>query len=179
MRILKQRRRAHGNRRFHSIEEGEEVGNQRIRQLRTEEVLQDFFIRRITQRDGIEIVVLHELVEEVGAEHNGLRNHHLRLFILIELGMALDDIIEERQATTLTTEGAFTDAGEMGVAVKLQTVEHSHDTDILHPPVLHDGIEDNLPVGIDILQLMPGDMLKELADGEDGTGTKPAAHIVA
>ena len=66
MGILQQRRRAHGNWRFHSIEEGEEVGNQRIRQLRPEEVLQDFFIRRIAQRDGIEIVVLHELVEEVG-----------------------------------------------------------------------------------------------------------------
>ena len=67
----------------------------------------------------------------------------------------------------------------MGIAVELQTVEDGHHTDIFHTAVLHDGIEDNLPVGIDILQLMPGDMLKELADGEDGTCTKPAAHIVA
>ena len=39
----------------------------------------------------------------------------------------------------------------MGIAVELQAVEHGYDTDILHPTVLHDGVEDDLTVGINIL----------------------------
>ena len=179
MRILKQRRRAYGDRRLHRLEEGEEVGNQRIGQLRTEEVLQNLFIRCIAQGNGIEIVFLHELIEEIGTEHNRLGNHHLRLLVLIQFRMALDDIIKESQTTTLSAKGALTDSGEVGVAVELQTVEDCHDTDVLHPPVLHDGVEDDLPVGIDILQLMPSDVLQESRYGEDGTGTKPTAHVIS
>ena len=45
--------------------------------------------------------------------------------------------------------------------------------------ILHDGIEDNLPVGIHILQLFPSNVLQESRHWEDGTGTKPAAHVIA
>ena len=67
----------------------------------------------------------------------------------------------------------------MGITVELQTVEDSHDADVLHAAVLHDGIEDNLSVGIDILQLVPRYRLQKLRDGEDGTGAEPAADMVA
>ena len=102
----------------------------------------------------------------------------MRLFILIKFWVAFDDIIEECQTTALTTEGTLTDTGKVGIAVEFQTVEDSHNTDVLHPPVLHDGVEDDLTVSIDILQLMPGDVLEESRHGEDGTGTEPAAHVV-
>ena len=141
-------------------------------------MLQDLLVRSVAQRDGIKVVLLHELVEEVGAEHHRLRNHHLRLFILIKFRVALDDIIEKRQTTALTTEGTLTDTGKVGIAVEFQTVEDSHNTDVLHPTVLYDGVEDDLTVGINILQLMPGDVLEESRHGEDGTGTEPAAHVI-
>ena len=65
------------------------------------EMLQDLLIRCIAQGYGIEVVLLHELIEEVGTEHHGLRNHHLCILILVEFGMTLDDVIEECQATAL------------------------------------------------------------------------------
>ena len=67
----------------------------------------------------------------------------------------------------------------MGIAVELQSVEHSYHTNILHPSVLYDGIKDNLSVGIHVLQLMPGNMLQEGRNREDGTCCKPATHVVA
>ena len=93
--------------------------------------------------------------------------------------MSLDDVVEECQATALSSQRTFTDTGKVAVGIKLQTIEHCHYTDILHPSVLNDGIKDDLTVGINILKLMPGDMFQESRDGEDGTGTKPATHVVA
>ena len=93
--------------------------------------------------------------------------------------MTLDNIVEERQTAALASQRSLTDAGEVAVGVELQTVEHSHHADVLHPSVLHDGVEDDLTVGVDILQLVPRDMFQERRHGEDGTGTEPAAHVVA
>ena len=92
--------------------------------------------------------------------------------------MALDDIIKESQTTPLSAQRTFSDTGKVGITVELQTVEYCHDTDILHPTILHNGIEDYLPMGIHILQFMPCDGLQEGGDGEDGTGTEPTAHVV-
>ena len=179
MGVLEQRTGTHGDRRLHGIEEREEVGYQRVGQLSTEEVLQDDLVRSVAEGDGIEIVLLHELVEEVGAKHDGLRYRHLGTLILVQLGVALDNAVEEGQAAALAAERALADAGKVGIAVELQSVEDGHHADVLHAAVLHDGVEDNLPVGIDILQLVPRDVLQEGRHGEDGAGREPAAHVVA
>ena len=177
--VLEQRRRADGDGRLHRIEEGEEVGYQRIGQLGTQEVLQDFLVGGIAQGNAPQVVLVHELVEEVGTEHDGLRYLDGGILKLVQLGMALDDVVQKRQATALAAQRALADAGEVGVAVELQTVEDSHDTDVLHAAILHDGVEDNLAVGVDILQLVPRNGLQELRHGEDGARTEPAAHVVA
>ena len=93
--------------------------------------------------------------------------------------MALDDVVEESQATALTTQRAVANTGKVGKAVELQAVEYGYHTDILHATVLYDGIEDNLSVGIQVLQLVPRHSLQELRHREDGACTEPAAHIVA
>ena len=75
--------------------------------------------------------------------------------------MTLDDIVQESKTSTLSAQGSFTDAGKVGILVKLHAVENSHDTDVFHVTILHDGIEDNLSVRINILQFLPGNMLQE------------------
>ena len=67
----------------------------------------------------------------------------------------------------------------MGVAVELHAVEHGHHTDVFHVPVLHDSVEDDLPVGIDILQLVPCHVFQESRHGENGPRTEPTAHVIA
>ena len=95
MGILEQRTGTDGDRTLRCLEEGEEIGYQRIGQLRIEEVLQDFIIAGIAQSYRIEIVAHHELVKDIGTEHHGLRNLHGGILILVELRMALDDVVEE------------------------------------------------------------------------------------
>ena len=58
-------------------------------------------------------------------------------------------------------------------------VEDGYDTDILHPTVLDNGIENDLTMCIDILQFVPCHCLQELRHGKDGTGTEPATHVIA
>ena len=162
MGVLQQGRRTDGDRCLDGVEEDEEVLYEVVGQLCLEEVLEDDLVGRIAQRDGPQVVVVHEAVEEVGTEHHRLGNLHGSIAKLVEFGMALDDIVQEGQATALTAQRTLTDAGEVGIAVELQSVEHGHHTDILHASVLYDGIEDNLTVGIHILQLVPRDLLQEL-----------------
>ena len=102
--IFEQRTGTDGDRTLRCLEEGEEVGYQRIGQLRMEEVLQDFIIAGIAQGYRIEIVAHHELVEDIGTEHHGLRNLHGGILILVELGMALDDVVEEGKSPALSAQ---------------------------------------------------------------------------
>ena len=179
MRILEQRRRAHGNRRLDGLEEGEEVGYQCIGQLCFHEVLQYLLVGRVAQGYRPQVVLVHELVEEVGTQHDGLRNLHRGILELVQFRMTLDDVIQERQATALATQRTVADAGKVGKAVELQAVEDGHHADVLHPSILHDGVEDDLTVSVQVLQLVPRHRLQELADGEDGPCTQPSAHVVA
>ena len=142
-------------------------------------MLQYLLVAGIAQRYGPQVVLLHELVEEVGTQYHRFGYRYLGLFELVQLGVALDDVIEECQTTALTAQRTLADTGKVSIAVELQTVEHSYYTNVLHPTVLYDGVEDNLSVGIHILQLMPGNMFQEGRNGEDGTCGKPAAHVVA
>ena len=93
--------------------------------------------------------------------------------------MRLDDVVKECQAAPFAAEGAVTDTRKMSITVKLAAVEDCHDTDIFHVSVLHDGIEDDLPVSIYILKLVPGHLLEELAHGEDSPCTEPTTDMVA
>ena len=92
--------------------------------------------------------------------------------------MALDDIVEESQTSTLSTQGAFTDTGKVGILIELHSIKDCHDSKIFHMTILHNGIKDNLTVGIHILKFLPGDMLQKSRYREDGPGTQPAAHVI-
>ena len=115
----------------------------------------------ITQCNGIQIILLHELIEEVGAEHDRFRNRNMCILILVQLRVALDDIIKKSQATPFTAKRPLTDTGKMAVRIKLHPIKYSHHSDVFHPTILHDSVEDYLTMGIDILKFMPRDVLQE------------------
>ena len=140
---------------------------------------EDDLVGSVAQRNLIQVVGIHEPVEDVGTQHHGLRNGDGSVVESVELRVALDDVVEEGQATALASKRPFADPGEVGVLVVLPPVEDGHHTHILHLAVFHDGFEDDLPVCIHILEFVPCDMLEELRDGEDGPCTQPAAHMVA
>ena len=141
-------------------------------------MLQYLLVGRIAEGNTPKVIIIHELIEEVGTKHHGFRNLHGGILKLIQFGMTLDDVVKKSQSAPLAAQRAVANAGKVSITVEFQAVEDSHHANVLHVAVLHDGIEDNLTVGIQVLQLMPRHRLQELRHGEDGTGTEPTAHIV-
>ena len=179
MSVLEERRRADCHRTLRGFEEREEVGDERVGQLRTQEVAQYLFVGGVAERYLVQIVLLHKLVEDVRTQHHCLRNLNRHAGERTEVGVHLYDIVKESQTSALSSERSVADAGEVRVRVKLHTVEHSHHADVLHVAILHDGVEDNLTVSGDVLQTFPRDFLQKVRHGEDGTRREPAAHVVA
>ena len=69
-----------------------------------EEVLEYLFVGDVGECYFVEGVGLHELVEDVGAEHECLGDEHLEVFMLVEVGTALDDIIKEGESASFASE---------------------------------------------------------------------------
>ena len=179
MAVLKERARPYGYGGVGGVEEGEEVGYVAAGQLRLEKPLKDELVGGVAQCRGVEVVELHKLVEDVGAEHHRLGYARRSPGKLVHLGVRLYDVVEEGEATALASERSVADAREVGVAVKLAAVEHRHHADVFHVAVLHYGVEDDLAVGVHVLQLVPRHLLQKLAHGEDGPGAEPARDVVA
>ena len=177
--IFKQTRRTDGDGCFHGVEEGEEVVNQPVGQLRTKEIAQNDGIRHIAQGHLVKIVRVHKLVEDVRAEHDGLGDGHGGVFKRLELHVTLHQVVDESQATAFASQRPFPDAGKVRIAVKTLLDEFSHDAAVFHLTVFHDGIKDDLPVCVDILVRVTRDALQEFSHGKHGTRVEPAGDMVA
>ena len=67
-----------------------------------EEMVQDLLVRRVAQGDGIQVVLLHEPVEDIRAQDHRFGDLHGSPLKLIQFRMALDDVIQESQSTPLS-----------------------------------------------------------------------------
>ena len=151
MAVFEQRGGAHGYWRLHCVEEGEEVGYERVGQLGAQEVFEYDVVGSVAQCYLVEVVGIHELVEDVGAEHHGSWYGHLNPRQLVHLRMSLYDVVEESQSTSFSSERSVANSCEVAVSVEFSPVEHSHDTDVFHLSVLHYGLENDLSVCLYIL----------------------------
>ena len=140
---------------------------------------EDFAVVGIGEGDGIKVVGVHKLLEDVGAEDHRLRNHHRGIVEAVDRGMALDDVVDESQTAAFSTQRAFTDTGKVGVLVEAVAFEHRHHALVLHAAVAHDGVKDDLSVGIKVLQLIPREGADEFGQRKHGAAAQPARHVVA
>ena len=144
-----------------------------------QEVAQYLVVRSVAQRYLIQIVLLHELVEHVGTEHHGLGYLHRCSGKRVEVGMCLDDVVEESQATALASKRTLAYSCKVRVSVKFHAVEHSHYAQILHVAILYYGIEDDFAVSSNVLQTVPRYLLQILRYREYGACRQPTAHVIA
>ena len=150
--------------------EGHEVVGEVLGQACMEEVLEDFFVGDVGEGYLVEGVGLHELVEDIGAEDEGLGYEHFEVFVFVEGGAPLDDVVEEGEATSLASEGAFADAGELAVGVEAVAMEDGYHSLVFHAAIGDYGVEDVLTVEVDVGELVPCNLLEEFGYGEEGTG---------
>ena len=123
--------------------------------------------------------MIHEFLEEVGAEHYGLGNHHRGIVKLVEFGMMLHDVVDEGKTTTFASQRTFADACKIGITVETIATEHSNDTSVFHAAIVHNGFKDGATVGIDVLELLPRELFDKLSSRKHGATAQPARHVVA
>ena len=139
---------------------------------------ENLLIGDVAESHLIEVVGVHELVEDVGAEHDGLWYADGDAFLLVEVGVPPQEVVDKGEAASLASQTALADACEVAVLVEALALEDSHDALVLHASVGHNGIEYDGSVRIDVLEALPCDALQEFRDGEEGSRGEPAADIV-
>ena len=148
-------------------------------QTRAPEGIENLGIVHIGKRELIEIVRLHEFLEQIGAEHHGLGNHDGGVVEAIDFGVGFDEIVDESQTAPFAAERTFADAGEIGVAVETIAAEYGDDTAVFHQPILHDGFKDDAPVGIEVAQFFPRELFHKLGRGKQRATAEPTRNVVA
>ena len=83
-------------------------------------MVQNILVGGVAEGYGPQVVLVHELVEEVGTEHHGLGNLYGSIREVVELRMTLDDVVKEGKATPFATQRAVANAGKVGIAVELE-----------------------------------------------------------
>ena len=93
-----------GDRCLHRIEESKEIFHQPVGQLGTKEGTKNHVIGRIAQGYLIQLVGVHELVEYIGTENYGFRNHDGGIIKLIELCMAFYHVVNKSQTASFSSQ---------------------------------------------------------------------------
>ena len=177
MRIFQQTRRTDGDGAFHHLEKGHQIFDQPRRQTGPEEVFQNRIIIDIAQCNGIQLVRLHKLVENIGTDHHGFGNGNgeIRVF---QGRIPLHHRPDKCQATPFAAQRTVTNAGEIAVFVESFFLVNRHDAGVLHAAVLHDQIENQLPGFVHIFIVAHIDMFQYFGGREHGAGIKEAGEMI-
>ena len=92
------------NRCLYRIEEGKEVFYQPVGQLGTKEGAENHVVGRITQGYLVQLVGVHELIENIGTEDYGFRNHDGGILKLIELRVTFYHVVNKGQTASFSSQ---------------------------------------------------------------------------
>ena len=105
------------------------------------------FVGAVAQSNRIKLIDVHELVEDIGTQYHGLRDHGR----CREVFVTGEHTVDEGEATSFSSQRPIADAGEVAVLVETLALEHSHNAMVLHLSVGNNGVEGDLSMCINIL----------------------------
>ena len=165
MAVFEQGGGAYGQGGFDDFHEGFEVAEESLGKSAAEECLEYVVVAEVAEGYAVEVVGVHELIEDVGAEHEGLGYEEGGWGFAAVLH---DHSVEKGEASAFAAERSVSNSGEVAVLVESVALEYGDYALVLHATVCDDGFEDDLAVGVDVLELVPGDAFEYLGDGEEG-----------
>ena len=179
MAVLEQTAGAYGDGAACGVDESLAVGKQSVGKRSVAEGLENSGVGDVGKCQGIQGVPVHELFKDVSAEHHGLGNHYRGVLPFVEFGMVLHHAVNECQSAAFASEAAVADACKVGITVETVTAKDSHHALVLHPAVADDGLENHLPVVVEVLEIVDAKLLDEFCRGEQCAAVQPAADVVA
>ncbi len=177
--ILENARTAHGKGAVHHLCQCKQIVAHPFGKPPFEESGEYLFVGGVAKGQRVQVVVGHELVENIGAEHYGARYGDGDAVEIVALGMFLDYRVDERQAASFSSEGALSDTGEIGIVVEPVFPELGHHAAVLHLAVFDDEIEEQPFHGGRFLNGVEPVPFYDIGDREHGAGVEPARNVVA
>ncbi len=142
-------------------------------------MFQDVLVITFGESHRVEVVRLHELVEEVGTEHHRLGGGDREIGVVVQLQVGLHHVADKGETSPFSSQRPLADAGEVGVLVEPFLLEDRHNTGVFHPTVLNDGGMDQLTGIVHAGILRDIDLLQHLSHGEHGPGVEEAGEVVS
>jgi len=149
------------------------------RQAGFDEVKQDLLVGAIGQGYFVEVVFLHEFVEDIGSEHDGAGDGDDHVVEPVGEAVSFHQGVEERQTAGFPADRALSDAGKLEVFVVFLAVEFSDDATGFVDPEGGDGIEDITFGFVHVVKFRHADFPEHLCDGEERAGIEPFGEVVA
>ena len=179
MGVLENTRRPYGQRPVDHFGQGRQIVAHPFRQPRLEKCLQDNIVGSVAQCKRIQVVIGHELIENIGAEHHRTRNTDGNAIETVALRMLFYYRVDECKATAFAAERSLPDAGEVRVVVKTVLAELRHYSPVFHLAILHNQIEKQAFHCRSLLQRIESMVLDHISQREHGAGIQPAGNVVA
>ena len=139
---------------------------------------ENLFVGHVAQSYRIELVGLHEFVEDVGAQYYGARDGYCDAVKTVADGIFLDDRVYEGQTAAFASERSLAYAGKVGVLVEAVLAEYGHDAAVFHLAIFDDEVKEQLPHLGGVADVAEPVLLDDLGYREECARVEPARDVV-
>ena len=122
--------------------------------------------------------MLHKLIKYVGAKHHRARYRYAHSFKVVAHRVVLYDVVDKCQAAPFASKRTLTYSGEIGIIVEAIAVKYCHHAAVLHTPILHDEVEEELAHCRCFVDVAEPVCLDYLGDWKHGARIEPSRDVV-
>ena len=99
-----------------------------FRQPGIDKAVQNFFITQSRHGQCIQVIFLHELIENLGAENDGMGNGNRHIRIFPKKQVFFQKAVEKGETPGLATDGTFTDPRKTDILIIQMPVEFGNNS---------------------------------------------------
>ena len=125
------------------------------------------------------MVIIHEFIENIRAQNQGFGNAYMYISVSIQFRMAFEHDIQKSQASAFASQGAFTDAGKIGILVEASFLKFCHDALIFYPAIENNGVKKHFPHRSSVFIILDKNTFHKAGDREHSPGEQPAGCVIA
>ena len=107
-------------------------------------MLQNYLVFHIRQRNGIQIIFLHEFGENISTQNHCARYHYFRILEIVQDVVGLNHRINKGQTAPFSAERTLAYTGKIGILVEPVALKNGYHTPVFNFPIRYDGIKNNL-----------------------------------
>src|SRR4030042_1041754 len=148
------------------------------RQFGPDKSTENLLIAPVRQGYPVEVVLLHELIENICAQHDCSRDGYHQARIPVEYPVLLNYRIDKSQSPGFPADRSFADPRENEVLIEFLLVKYRDHRPAFTNTITGNGFIDVAPDLIHIPEILIPDILEALGNGEQCPGIQPFGNII-